>query len=193
MRLGSRRRRRSGLELYPLNWSLLSNPEGCQKIAGGRSPTETTGTQPLTILDPGGCRSFPRGSLMPFAKSGMPSTYLSLYYHIVFSTKHRSPSIELSLRHDLHQYLGGVVRGLEGSPESVGGVADHVHLLVSLKAAHSLADFMRELKKCSTAWIRDQGHPRHFCGRKGMPQSPQPNSAIISHPIYPRPGRTSSP
>ena len=33
---------------------------------------------------------------------------------------------------------------------------DHVHLLVGLEATHCLADFMRELKKQSTKWIRQQ-------------------------------------
>jgi putative transposase len=37
----------------------------------------------------------------------MPSTYLSLNYHIVFSTKDRQPSITQSWRLRLHEYLGG--------------------------------------------------------------------------------------
>jgi REP-associated tyrosine transposase len=39
------------------------------------------------------------------------------------------------------------MRGLQGVPESIGGVEDHVHLLVGLRATHTLADFVRELKK----------------------------------------------
>ena len=35
-------------------------------------------------------------------------------------------------------------------------MADHVHLLVGLKATHCLADFMRELKKASSAWVHDE-------------------------------------
>jgi hypothetical protein len=37
------------------------------------------------------------------------------------------------------------VRGLDGFAQQIGGVRDHVHLLVGLKATHRLADFMREL------------------------------------------------
>ena len=75
----------------------------------------------------------------------MGSTYLSLHYHIVFSTKERRPFIKHSWRSKMHEYLGGTVRGLEGIPESIGGVDDHLHLLVGLKATHCLADFVREL------------------------------------------------
>ena len=55
----------------------------------------------------------------------------------------------------LHEYLGGTAHGLGGIPEVVGGVADHVHLLVGLKATHCLADFVRDLKKASTVWVRE--------------------------------------
>jgi putative transposase len=83
----------------------------------------------------------------------MPSTYLSLHYHLVFSTKDRVPSIESAWRSRLHDYLGGTIRGLSGFPQGMGGVADHVHLLIGLKATHALAGVMRELKKSSSAWV----------------------------------------
>ena len=63
----------------------------------------------------------------------MPSTYLSLHYHIVFSTKNREPLLDQNWRLCLHEYLGSTVRGLGGIAEEVGGVADHVHLLIALK------------------------------------------------------------
>ncbi len=87
----------------------------------------------------------------------MASTFLSLHYHIVFSTKERRPLITPVWRARLHDYLGGTVNGLGGFSQEMGGVADHVHLLVGLKATHCLADFMRELKKASTAWAQENG------------------------------------
>ena len=83
----------------------------------------------------------------------MPSTHTGLHYHLIFSTKNREPVISKEWRDRLHEYLGGTVRGLHGVPQGTGGVADHVHLLVGLKPTHCLADFMRELKKASSAWI----------------------------------------
>jgi putative transposase len=83
----------------------------------------------------------------------MSSTYLGLYYHLVFSTKNREPFIQQEWRSQLHGYLIGTVVGLEGRTLGVGGMADHVHLLVELKATHRLADFMRDLKKASSSWV----------------------------------------
>ena len=85
----------------------------------------------------------------------MPSTHVSLHYHVVFSTKNRIPYIETAWRPRLHEYLGGCVRGLRGVPLQVGGVADHVHLLVGLKATHALADIVREVKKASNSWVQE--------------------------------------
>lgn len=82
----------------------------------------------------------------------MPSTFLALHYHIVFSTQGRKPLIDASWRERLHEYLGGTVSGLGGFTQGVGGVADHVHLLVGLKATHCLSDVMLEF-----AWQEGYG------------------------------------
>ena len=95
------------------------------------------------------------------------STFLSLHYHVVFSTKNRDPLITAAWQPRLYEYLGGTVRGLGGIPEEIGGVADHVHLLIGLKATHCLADFMRELKKCSSGWVHDNLNVRPFAWQEG--------------------------
>ena len=97
----------------------------------------------------------------------MPSTYLSLHDHLVFSTKNRMPFIKDQWMADLHNYLGGAVKGLGGFPQGVGGVADHVHLLVGLKATHCLADFLRELKKASSVWIHENCGLGDFSWQEG--------------------------
>lgn len=84
------------------------------------------------------------------------STYLSLHYHLVFSTKNRQTFIKDGWAAQLHEYLGGTVNGLGGFSQGVGGISDHVHLLVGLKATHCLADFMRELKKASSIWVHEE-------------------------------------
>ena len=44
----------------------------------------------------------------------MPSTHTSLHYHLIFSTKERLPLIRARSR--VHAYLGGVIRGMGGTP-----------------------------------------------------------------------------
>ncbi|MCA1630941.1 MAG: IS200/IS605 family transposase [Acidobacteria bacterium] len=83
----------------------------------------------------------------------MPHTFANLLTHIVFSTKDRAPLIKPETRPRLHAYLGGIVREEQGTAFAVNGTADHVHLLVSLPPALSLADAMRVLKTNSSRWM----------------------------------------
>jgi REP element-mobilizing transposase RayT len=46
-------------------------------------------------------------------------------------------------------------------------VDDQVHLLVGLRATHTLADFVRELKKASSAWIHAENLEPGFSWQQG--------------------------
>jgi len=51
--------------------------------------------------------------------------------------------------------------------ESVGGVSDHVHLLIGLRATHRLADVLRELKAVSFGWVHNEIGMRSFAWQEG--------------------------
>ena len=97
----------------------------------------------------------------------MSSTHLSLHHHLVFSTKNRVPTIADAWRGRLHAYLGGVVRNVEGVPEAIGGVADHVHLLIGLRATVRLADVVRDVKAVSSRWVHEEIGDRGFFWQEG--------------------------
>ncbi len=97
----------------------------------------------------------------------MPSTHLSLHYHLVFSTKDRCAVIVPEWRERLHAYMGGILNNLGAFPQAIGGVVDHVHLLVGLKATHCLADVMRDLKRGSSEWVHDKIGERAFAWQEG--------------------------
>ena len=97
----------------------------------------------------------------------MPSTHLSLHYHIVFSTKGRAPLIADIWRERLHAYLGGILKSLGAVPQAIGGVADHVHLLVGLRASACLADVVRSLKANSSHWVHDEIGALEFAWQEG--------------------------
>ena len=97
----------------------------------------------------------------------MPSTHVSLHYHLVFSTKDRLPLITDDVRARVHAYLGGVARGLNAVGLEVGGTADHVHLLLGLKPTHCLADVLRTLKGDSSRWIHDNLSLPNFAWQEG--------------------------
>ncbi|WLD13691.1 IS200/IS605 family transposase [Planctellipticum variicoloris] len=97
----------------------------------------------------------------------MSSTYTSLHLHLVFSTKGRIPWITPEWQTRLHEYLGGTIVALGGSPQEIGGVADHVHLLVGLNATHRPCDVLQELKKASSLWVHQQIGEKSFAWQEG--------------------------
>jgi REP element-mobilizing transposase RayT len=75
--------------------------------------------------------------------------------------------IHAEWRDELHRYLGGTVKALDGVALNVGGVEDHVHLLVGLKPTHTVSDVIRDSKKSSSAWIHDNVGSREFAWQEG--------------------------
>jgi len=97
----------------------------------------------------------------------MPSTHTSLHCHLIFSTKDRVPCIAKDWRDRLHAYLGGIVKGMKGVPLAIGGIEDHVHLLVGLKSTHRLDYFLRDLKADSSEWVHKEIGKRNFAWQVG--------------------------
>ena len=86
----------------------------------------------------------------------MSSTHLSLNFHIVFSTKEHCAYIKPAWRERLHAFMGGVIRQTGTVPDAIGGVADHVHLLIGIRATHCLADIVQDVKKTSSKWVHTE-------------------------------------
>jgi len=67
----------------------------------------------------------------------------------------------------LHAFLGGAIRTPNGVQEADGGVADHVQLLIGLRATHTLSDVLREIKSVSSAWVHENVGVRSFAWQEG--------------------------
>lgn len=60
----------------------------------------------------------------------MANSYYSVYEHIVFSTKHRENVLPPDLLPLLYGYLAGAIRGQGRHPLIVGGMPNHIHMLL---------------------------------------------------------------
>jgi putative transposase len=87
----------------------------------------------------------------------MAQSLSQVYLHVVFSTKNRQRFLQdRGLRERTHAYLAGACRNL-GSPSIiVGGVEDYVHILCRLAKTLCISDLIRELKRESSKWLKDQ-------------------------------------
>lgn len=82
-------------------------------------------------------------------------SFVSCLMHIVFSTKDRRPFITTELQERLWPYLSGIARENKIRAIKVGGVADQVHLLVSLPSTLSVAKAVQLMKGNSSKWIHE--------------------------------------
>ncbi len=90
----------------------------------------------------------------------MPQSLAQIYVHIVFSTKNRQSFLtDCAFRDRTHAYLKGICEN-QGSPSlRVGGTEDHIHILCRLSKTLDVATLIRELKRDSSKWIKEE-NPR---------------------------------
>ena len=84
----------------------------------------------------------------------MANTFTCLRYHIVFSTKNREPWLQPDIQERAWSYLGGIARQNNLKPLLIGGMEDHVHLLLAMPGTITVSEALRQLKGGSSGWIK---------------------------------------
>jgi putative transposase len=83
-------------------------------------------------------------------------SFTSILIHCVWSTKNREPYLSSDLRNRLWPYLGGIARENKIKALAIGGMDDHVHMLISLPTTLSVAKALQLLKGNSSKWIHEK-------------------------------------
>jgi REP element-mobilizing transposase RayT len=87
----------------------------------------------------------------------MPQSLAQIYLHLVWSTKNRHPFLQdQQVREDLWGYMQGICENLDCPSLRIGGLADHVHILCRFGRSISVADLVRDVKRDSTTWLKEQ-------------------------------------
>ena len=87
----------------------------------------------------------------------MSQSVVQIYVHLIFSTKGRAPFLQDStFREQIHAYLAGTCKNLGCPSIIIGGVEDHVHILCRFGKTIEVATLIRELKRESSKWIKEQ-------------------------------------
>lgn len=97
----------------------------------------------------------------------MGHSYCSSLYHCVFSTKERRRTIAPEMQDRLWAYTGGIAREHGMTALAVGGIEDHIHLLITIPATKDVATAMREIKSGSSHWMRETGGIPGFAWQDG--------------------------
>jgi len=84
----------------------------------------------------------------------MAQTLVSLYVHVVFSTKNRADLIPPEIEETLFSYFGGILQNNHSKLIAANGTKNHVHLLISLSKNISLSELVGDIKRDSSKWIK---------------------------------------
>jgi len=84
----------------------------------------------------------------------MGQSLVKNYVHIIFSTKHREPTIDPLFETELHAYIGGICNELECPVLVVGGYVDHIHILCLLSKKIALMNLVRTVKAKASKWFK---------------------------------------
>ena len=84
----------------------------------------------------------------------MANTYTQLYTHIVFHTKSTGVVMRDEDLSRVFEFIGGIIRREGSIPFAVGGIADHIHILMTLPKTVAMSDFVRVIKAKSSKWLK---------------------------------------
>lgn len=98
----------------------------------------------------------------------MAHTYTNINVHIIFHIKNTSCVIREEDLSRVFQYIGGIIREMSGYSYKVGGMSDHVHILMSLPMVSSIAEFVRIIKSNTSRWIKSlDAYYKRFMWQEG--------------------------
>jgi putative transposase len=86
----------------------------------------------------------------------MANTYSQIYIQIVFAVAGRENLIKAEWRTELYKYITGIVRNHGQKLIAVGGVENHVHILLGIKPNVALSDLVKEIKANSSRFINER-------------------------------------
>lgn len=84
----------------------------------------------------------------------MPQSLHTLGTHLIFATRERKPFLSDAIRPKVHAYLAKALHNLECRSITIGGPADHVHLLFDMTKKLSTAKVIEELKRESSKFVK---------------------------------------
>ena len=83
-------------------------------------------------------------------------SHVSSFFHCVWSTKARRPVITPDLEERLWPYIGGIARKNKMKAISIGGIEDHVHVLLSIHQTMSVSKAIQLIKGGSSKWVHEE-------------------------------------
>ena len=86
----------------------------------------------------------------------MSQSLASIKIHLIFSTKFRMPWLDPCIRRECFNYLAVVAQNSGSKVYEIGGMSDHVHLLLTLPRTLTVSKLVEQLKTSTSKWIKSK-------------------------------------
>jgi len=85
------------------------------------------------------------------------------FAHLVWAVKHREKRLTPELERQVHRCITDLAEGMGCVVKAIGGMEDHVHVLLWMPATLAPADVIKKIKGVSSAMVNDlQNHEHYF-------------------------------
>ena len=89
----------------------------------------------------------------------MANTFTQIYIQVVFAVQNRSPLVSCEWNERLHKYITGIVQNKGHKMLAIHCMPDHAHMFIGMKPDEALSDLVRDVKRDSTNFIKDEIRP----------------------------------
>ena len=86
----------------------------------------------------------------------MANTFTQIHIHVIFAVQNRLSLINSKWQDRLYQYIIAIIQNQGHKCLSIGGMPDHVHLLLGFRPVQSLSELMQNVKRNSSEWINNE-------------------------------------
>lgn len=86
----------------------------------------------------------------------MADTYTQIYIHVIFTVQGRQNLISKQYKDELYKYITGIIQSKKQKVIVIGGMPDHIHILIGIKPDIALSDLVRDVKANSSKFINEK-------------------------------------
>ena len=91
-------------------------------------------------------------------------SYTQTLYHIVLRTHRSEKTIDTEHERELYSYVLGFINNIDGHLYRIGGMPDHVHILVFLPSSLAMSKFVQDIKVATSKWLKSNPNFPTFNG-----------------------------
>lgn len=86
----------------------------------------------------------------------LENSHSQLIVHAIWSTNKRIPYLDKTIRYNLHEPIKEAILGCRGKVYAIGGIEDHIHILMEVPKNKSLSDLIQLIKTTATHWLKEK-------------------------------------